>query len=180
MHAYRPILVCALLCHQTCFARHAQFSSDNPVCLSVGVDESALALDRHGFSSILCRNAGVPYLPQGSDTHRSCTGNRASQAFQCSPAAQKSCQQSLMHLLPMSYSSCMRLRHFCIHASCKQVNSVGCLHAVVILPKDLGMCKHYLWLLLDCGQHFDSSQGMLPDILRLSASDIVTKFRQPT
>jgi hypothetical protein len=65
----------------------------------------------------------------------------------------------------------------CMHVSCKQVNFMGCLHAVVILPTDLGLCKHYLWLLLDCCQHFDSSQGMLPDILRLSASDIVTKFR---
>ncbi len=105
--------LCSTVRHQTYIARHAQFSSDNLVCLSVGVKESALTLDRRVFNSILCRNTGVPYLPQGSDTHRSGTGDRASQAFKCSPASQNSCQQSLMHLLPMCCSSCMRLRHCC-------------------------------------------------------------------
>jgi hypothetical protein len=80
-----------------------------------GISESALTLDRQVFSSILCCNTGVPYLPQGSDTHRSCTGKRASQAFQCSPAAQKSCHQSLMDLLQMWFSNCMKLRHFCAY-----------------------------------------------------------------
>ena len=78
-----------------------RMSAPSGVMMDFIVTESALTLDRHVSSSILCRNTGVPYLPQGSDTHRSGTGNLASEAFQCSPVAQKSCQQSLMHLLPM-------------------------------------------------------------------------------